>query len=48
MKSTAFIAAIAAAACSSNVDAFSSFNGQQLQNVARNAGGMMTMEYIPR
>jgi hypothetical protein len=44
MKSaTLFIAAVFAV---SDVAAFSSFNGQQLQNGARNAG-TMTMEYIP-
>ncbi|KAL7429464.1 hypothetical protein ACHAXH_001051 [Discostella pseudostelligera] len=47
MKSFALFVTGALAVCSSNVEAFSSFNGQQLQNGARNAGGMMTMEYIP-
>mmetsp|Transcript_6587 Transcript_6587/g.11941 ORF Transcript_6587/g.11941 Transcript_6587/m.11941 type:complete len:161 (-) Transcript_6587:161-643(-) len=47
MKSAAFLLAAAVAMSSSDVDAFSSFNGQQLQNGAQNAGRSMTMEYIP-
>lgn len=47
MKSAAILVAATVAVCSSDVTAFSSFNGQQLQNGAKNAGRTMTMEYIP-
>ena len=48
MKSTTYAIVAAVAICStSEVSAFSSFNGQQLQNGAQNAGRTMKMEYIP-
>lgn len=47
MKSIAFVVAATVALSSSDVSAFSSFNGQQLKNGAQNAR-TMTMEYIPR
>merc|ERR1719203_170394 len=43
MKSASFVITVAAALCTSDVSAFSSFNGQQMQN----AGQSLTMEYIP-
>jgi len=47
MKSGSLFVAAAIAVSSSDVSAFSSFNGQQLTNGAQNAGRTMTMEYIP-
>jgi len=44
MKTGSLIAATLL--CASDVSAFSSFNGQQLQNGATN-GAKMTMEYVP-
>jgi len=48
MKSLFFTIVAAIALSTENADAaFSSFSGQQLQCRARNAGGSLTMEYIP-
>eukprot|EP00584_Thalassiosira_punctigera_P006972 CAMPEP_0172528552 /NCGR_PEP_ID=MMETSP1067-20121228/2914_1 /TAXON_ID=265564 ORGANISM="Thalassiosira punctigera, Strain Tpunct2005C2" /NCGR_SAMPLE_ID=MMETSP1067 /ASSEMBLY_ACC=CAM_ASM_000444 /LENGTH=162 /DNA_ID=CAMNT_0013312487 /DNA_START=106 /DNA_END=595 /DNA_ORIENTATION=+ len=48
MKTVAFLtAAVVALHSSSDVNAFSSFNGQQLQNGAQNTSRTLTMEYIP-
>ncbi|KAL7547542.1 hypothetical protein ACHAWF_010826 [Thalassiosira exigua] len=47
MKSSSLLLAATVALSSTDVTAFSSFNGQQLQNGAQNAGRTMTMEYIP-
>jgi len=45
MKSITF--AVAAVVALDGAAAFSSFNGQQIQGVAKNAGSSLTMEYIP-
>lgn len=47
MKSASLLIAAAVALGTSDVSGYSSFNGQQIQNGARNAGRTMTMEYIP-